>query len=175
MKPRFVIFMTLFFVAIIGVNLWQYFSSGSEYARQQLADQLGDTLLAQNGRLLINYIQHDQDNEIEVLLNSLAQLDIVQSSALYLPNGVSRYQTSNDQPIANFRHQSPMPLIYLRPLFENNQLLGFVKLVMDSDKVTAHLKEFNQVSRNIGWVLFVLGMLCAFLMVSGLFQTRDKS
>lgn len=175
MKLRFIIPVILFFVVIVGINLWQYFSSNSEQAEQHQVDQLGNTLLAQNGQLLISYIQQDQQHEIKVLLDSLAQLEIVHSSALYLPDGTPRYATQNDQAVSQLRQQSPMPLIYVHPLFQNETLLGFVKLVLDRKEVTAHLHEFNQVGQNIGWILFVLGVLCAYLVMSVFYQTRGKN
>lgn len=164
--PRSLLFFALFiFVGIVSINLWTYFYDGNSAVRQQQSDQLGNTLLAQNKQLLLHYLQSDQIEAVKHQIDSLAQLDIVQSSALYRTDGTVLYQSALDMPALTLIQQTPSPIIYLEPLMDDESLIGFVKLVLDREAVTKHHIGFLHTIRNVLMIIFILTLLITAILV----------
>lgn len=172
---RFLLFITLFiFAGIIGINTWIYFYDGDSTVRQQQADQLGHALLQQNSQLLIKHIQNNDLQSIRQVLDSLAQVEIVYSSALIYPNGQFRYQTERDQSVLTLTQLPNPPILYLEPLIANDNVIGFLKLALDTDQVTAHHNTFIEVIRNILLLIFVVTFLITSVLYSYVIQSSSS-
>jgi len=155
---------------IIAFNLWFNTSQKEQFLLQEQANQLGRSLLQQASFLMKPPLNKSQ--QLESILAALTQDPHVHSATLYQATGKLLLGSADNQPL--LEQQDNNLLVYIHNLQHDDQIAGFLKLVLYKDKVLAHPQKFRQQQlQRIPFMLF-LALLMGILLTRAFYKLKYK-
>ena len=117
-------------------------------------------------------LDKSQLQQIENILAALTQDPHVHSAALYQASGKLLSGTANNSSLLTQADSNL--LVYVHNLQHQQQITGFLKLVLYKDKVLAHPQEFRQQQlQRIPFMLF-LALLMGVLLTRAFYKLKYK-
>lgn len=133
-------------VLLITFNLWLMHSQNAQSWYNFESEQLGRSLAAQGARMLALPVANDDKEAIAAYVSKINADDFITGSALYDAQGKS-IMSSSDQDysmLSLFRVSQEQPLVFIEDIVLDDNVVGYVKLVLDREMVIKHHQEFNQ-------------------------------
>jgi membrane protein len=169
----------------ISLNLWIYSAQQDNLLRQEQADQLGHSILKQAHVLIASYtnppgsdtlISSTNKAMVSEVVNNL-QGDIhVHSAALYALNGKLVAKSSGSQSLLNIYKTQPEfePLVYVSELYNEGQPVGYLRLLLDEDKVMRHHNYFQEALRQQIQIIFIMALAMGFITARAFYKFRYR-
>lgn len=169
----------------ISLNLWIYSAQQDNKLRQEQADQLGHSLLQQAHTLIASYtnslgsdtlINKEHRSVVDNVVNNLQQDMHVHSAALYALNGKLVTKSQDSQSLLNLYQTQPEfePLVYVSELHKDGQPVGYLRLLLDEDKVMRHHNYFQEALRQQIQILFVMALALGFIVARAFYKFRYR-
>lgn len=161
---------------IIAVNIW-FFSDGEDAEELQAqANQLGHSLIRQGAGLAALTFSPEQGSQItaQQLLDQLAEDPHVRSASLHDARGIEINQAGENINITRLvaERQNANSLIYVREIIHQGQLQGYLKLLLDRERVLQYQAALTRHNNHQTQVLMLLALAIGVLITRGFYKLR---
>ncbi|ALS97694.1 AhpA/YtjB family protein [Lacimicrobium alkaliphilum] len=161
---------------IIVVNIW-FFSAGQDTEELQAqADQLGRSLIAQGAGLAALTLSSEQDGIISAqqLLDQLAEDPHVRTASLHDARGIELNQAGENISITRLYtdRQDANSLIYVQEIIHQDNLQGYLKLILDRERVLQYQAALTKHNHHQTQVLMLLAFAIGVLVTRGFYKLR---
>ncbi|MGS2721892.1 AhpA/YtjB family protein [Paraglaciecola aestuariivivens] len=154
-------------VLILCINLWLIGSQHSANWHNKQLNQLGDSLTSLAARIMTDSLLADNSTQLTAQLKHLTADRHVKSATLFDEKG--SVLANNQQfvsVVAEFKLSQETPLVFVRSLIHEQQVIGYLSVILNKQAVMAHHAEYQQQFYQ------QLQMLMLLAAIAGLIATR---
>ncbi|MCC2614707.1 hypothetical protein LJ739_00445 [Aestuariibacter halophilus] len=152
---------------ILCINLWLLSTDQALQWHDKQANQLGRSLVQMGARQLVQPLADKNTDALQFVLNNLNSDRHVLGASLY--NHQGRLLHSTDKGVSlltNYKLRQQVPLVFVEPVRRDNQILGYLRILLDEDHVMAHHQAYQ---RQLAEQLLVFMLLAG---TAGMLVTR---
>ncbi|WP_168171549.1 AhpA/YtjB family protein [Lacimicrobium sp. SS2-24] len=165
-----------FAALVVALNIW-FFSAGQD--TQDLAeqtDQLGRSLIQQGAGLAAMAMTSENEEALSIqqLLDQLATDPHVQSVSLHDARGRMLNTAGTDTPITDLftQQQTAHSLVYVQEILHQQELQGYLRLVLDRQRVLQHQNSLVQHYSQQTQILMLLAFAIGILLTRAFYKLR---
>ncbi|GAB3037879.1 AhpA/YtjB family protein [Bowmanella dokdonensis] len=162
--------------AVLAINLWLFSDGQDEQILHAQANQLGQTLISHSAKLTAQLMQEDDLSLVQQTLTQLVEDNHVLSATLHNEKGELLLQVGDRTPLLE-RFQSRArikPLVYVQEVFQNEQLVAYIRLTMDRDQVMRHYQQYRQSHWQQSQLLMFLAFCVGVLITRAFYKFRYR-
>jgi membrane protein len=163
-------------VAIITcINLWLLSAEQAKNWHDKQANQLGRSLSLLATQILTSPLINNDNETISQQLGFLVNDPHVSGVALYNQKGQLLDEIkSGTSVLANFRQENEAPLIFVQNISADGQIYGYLRLMINEEKVMQYHGEYQKQLTQQVQVLMLLAAACALLLTSIFYKFRYR-
>ncbi len=159
----------------IAVNLYFMHNKNASQWYDIEAEQLGRSLTSQAARLVASPLSQQDEELLKHYVNVVNQGMFVKGAVLFDVSG-ARFDDSEEKlSMVNLVRQTDVePLVFVEDIIVDEQIIGYIKLILDKQAITQHHRNFNQNQFSQSILMIVLTIVAAALATRIFYKVRDK-
>lgn len=168
------VLLAIFVVAcVLAINFWIYSKEQAQSWHDQQADQLGSSLASQAASTIALIDPQKNPKQTSQYLNLLADDKYVSSVTLFDTGGKLLASTAEQSLIAEYKSLANTPLVFVATVAKNNSKIGYVRLLLDEQKVMQFHSDYqSQLYARLGVLIFVC-LVTGFIFARIFYKLRD--
>jgi membrane protein len=160
---------------VICVNLWLAHSRQAQQWYQVQANQLGQSLSQLSAQLLRQALMDDNKSLLAEHLTYLRQDANVLAVALYNQKGqLIEEQDDKLSILARVQQENQPSLVFIQAIRAENKVIGYLRLVLDEEKVMQHHRTYQQQLFEQVEVLMALAALVGLILTRAFYTLRYR-
>jgi membrane protein len=168
--------LLLLLVAVaMGVNVWLVNTHHADNWHQQQSSQLGDSLLTVSSKIIGQSMAQDDQQGLQNQIQAILQDPNVLSVSLYNQHGeklnIDQGRTSL---LSLFHTRETPPLVFVQPIEEQGELIGYLQLLLDKERVMTYHQDYQTYLNNQIWLLMGFAAGLGFLLARVFYKFRYK-
>lgn len=159
----------------IGVNLYLMHSQNAAKWYQVESEQLGRSLTLQAAKMVAAPLAKEDEELLAHYVTVVNQGMFVKGAVLFDDLGVRYAQQEDRLSIVEMMKQSDIePLVFVEDIVFERNTIGYIKLVLDKQAITAHHRAFNQNQISQSILTIVLSIIAAALATRLFYKVRNS-
>lgn len=162
-------------IIIMCINLWLLSAEQAKNWHDKQANQLGRSLSLLATQILTSSLINNDNETISQQLGFLVNDPHVSGVALYNHKGQLLDEIkSGTSVLANFRLETKSPLVFVQNISADGQIYGYLRLMINEDKVMEYHSEYQKQLTQQVQVLMLLAAAGALLLTSVFYKFRYR-
>jgi membrane protein len=162
-------------IIIIAVNLWLMHNKNAQQWYSYESEQLGRSLATQAARMLAGPLVNDDREAIDSYVQNIEVDSFIKGTALYDNKGRTIKSFDNDYSVVQqFRIEETKPLIFIQDIIHNDEVVGYLKLILDREAIIQHHQSFNKTQLMQTVLIICLTAVCAMLLTRLFYKIRNR-
>lgn len=159
----------------IAVNLYLMHTQNAEKWYQVESEQLGRSLTLQAAKMVAAPLAKKDQDLLAHYVTVVNQGMFVKGAVLFDDLGVRYAQQEERLSIVEMMKQSDIePLVFVEDIIFERNTIGYIKLVLDKQAITAHHRAFNQNQISQSILMIVLSIIAAALATRLFYKVRNS-
>jgi len=139
------------------------------------SEQLGRSLTLQAAKMVAAPLAKNDEELLAHYVTVVNQGMFVKGAVLFDESGVRYAQQEERLSIVEMMKQSDVePLVFVEDIIFDGITIGYIKLILDKQAITAHHKAFNQNQLSQSILMIVLSIITAALATRLFYKVRDS-
>lgn len=161
--------------SIICINLWLINSEHSLNWHNKQANQLGDSVSALTGKILISSMLENDSEKLSQQLGFIAADPHVADVTLFDNKGrMLAANNSATSVVATYQLNSISPLVFVENIYHNQQVIGYLSITLDETEVMAYHTEYQDQLNQQVQMLMVLAAIVGILITRAFYKVRYR-
>jgi membrane protein len=158
---------------VIGINLYLMHNKNAANWYQLESEQLGRSLTFQAAKLVAAPLAKDDQELLGHYVEVINQGMFVKGAVMFDAVGV-RYAQQEERlsVIDMLRLQDVEPLVFVEDIVFEDEIIGYIKLVLDKKAITQHHRTFNQNQLSQSILVIILSFIVAVLGTRLFYKVR---
>lgn len=159
----------------IAVNLYLMHTQNAAKWYQVESEQLGRSLTLQAAKMVAAPLAKEDQELLAHYVTVVNQGMFVKGAVLFDDLGVRYAQQEERLSIVEMMKQSDIePLVFVEDIIFERNTIGYIKLVLDKQAITAHHRAFNQNQISQSILMIVLSVIAAALATRLFYKVRNS-
>lgn len=165
----------LILCVFIAVNLYIMHTQNAAQWYQVESEQLGRSLSLQAAKLVAPPLAKDDQELLSHYVTVINQGMFVKGAVLFDESGVRYAQQEERLSIIEMMKQSDIePLVFVEDIIYEGEIIGYIKLVLDRQAITAHHRTFNKNQLSQSILMIVLSIIASALATRLFYKLRNS-
>ena len=161
--------------SIICINLWLVNSEQSLNWHNKQANQLGDSLSALTGKILISSMLANDSEKLSQQLGFIAADPHVAGVTLFDNKGrMLAANNSATSVVATYKLHTLSPLIFVENIYHNQQVIGYLSITLNEQEVMEYHSEYQEQLNQQLQMLMVLAAIVGILITRAFYKVRYR-
>ncbi|MFT6898396.1 MAG: membrane protein [Paraglaciecola sp.] len=163
-------------ISLLFINLWLLSNEQVDNWHHKQANQLGNSLSLLASRVLVSpLIQKDPAAVTSILQQWVADPNVL-SIAVHDQTGQLLQQQGDNIPLMSRYHgQQELPLIFLEDIHNEQQIYGYVRLMLSAEKVMAYHNDYQRQLRQQLEMFILLAACGALILTRAFYKLRYRN
>ncbi|MGQ8365069.1 AhpA/YtjB family protein [Glaciecola sp. 1036] len=161
---------------ILAVNLWLMHSVNAQQWYQIESEQLGRGLTRQAAKMVAVPMENKQDDLLTYYVEVINQGRFVEGAVIFNKLGERINQPLGMMSVVDIiSKKNTAPLVFVEDIVDsNNQVIGYIKLILNREEVTQHHRNFSQGQLSQTAVIIVLTVILSILLTRLFYKFRYR-
>jgi len=165
----------LILCVFIALNLYFMHTQNAAKWYKVESEQLGRSLTLQAAKMVAAPLAKNDEELLAHYVTVVNQGMFVKGAVLFDESGVRYAQQEERLSIVEMMKQSDVePLVFVEDIIFDGITIGYIKLILDKQAITAHHKAFNQNQLSQSILMIVLSIITAALATRLFYKVRDS-
>ncbi|WP_102795677.1 AhpA/YtjB family protein [Bowmanella denitrificans] len=162
--------------AAVGINIWLSSVEQDQQILSAQADQLGNSLVSHSAKLAASLMQDQDINAVQRTLQQLVEDNHVLNATLHNEYGELMYEAGQSLDLVDmFKTQvSNQPMLYVKEVFQDDKLLGYIRLIMDRQAIMHFQTQVQDHRRQQTYALLLLAFAIGVLVTRAFYKVRYR-
>ncbi|MFQ3237572.1 MAG: membrane protein [Paraglaciecola sp.] len=163
-------------ISLLFINVWLLGNEQVENWHHKQANQLGNSLSLLASKVLVTpLIQKDPIRITNILQQWMADPNVL-SIAVHDQNGqLLQQQGDNITLLSRYHNQQKLPLVFLEDIHNEQQIYGYVRLMLSAEKVMAYHNDFQRQLRQQLEMFILLAACGALILTRAFYKVRYRN
>lgn len=163
-------------ISLLFINLWLLGNEQAENWHHKQINQLGNSLSRLASRVLVTPLIQKDPKELTHLLQQWVTDPNVLSIAVHDQTGQLLEQQGDYIPLLSRYHgQQELPLIFVEDIRSEQQIYGYVRLMLSGEKVMAYHSEYQRQLRQQLEMFILLAACGALILTRAFYKLRYRN